>query len=277
MASYNPDKKLLASAIESVIHQTFTNFELIIVDDGSKEPIEPYIRTVSTDPRVRVFRITNSGPGAAANYGILQTTGEYIARLDDDDMMLSTRIQKEAEYLDTHPDVSCVGTWHYDKIGNRYYPHRKFPTGHEEIVKSLLVFRIAQAHTTLMFRRTAFDKIGGYRILRGGLDLDLCLQLGTVGRLANLGEYLNYYTMSANGLGTVNPKKYEAYLFALEDVVNRKLYPQYQNIAIGTVKKLREINNSPLKDVREKAKRLILILRVKLLGKKLHNHIQLWH
>lgn len=271
MASYNPDKKLLASAIESVIHQTFTNFELIIVDDGSKEPIEPYIRTVTTDPRVRVFRISNSGPGAAANYGIQQSTGEYIARLDDDDMMLGTRIQKEVDYLDNHPDVSCVGTWHYDKIGNRYYPHRKFPTGHEEIVKSLLVFRFAQAHTTLMFRRTSFDKIGGYRILRGGLDLDLCLQLGTVGKLANLGEYLNYYTMTATGLGTVNPKKYEAYLFALEDVVNRNLYPQYQSIAIGTVKKLRKINNSPLKNLRERAKRFILIQRVKLLGKKLHN------
>lgn len=271
MASNNPDRKLLAAALESVIHQTFTDFELIIVDDGSKEPVEQYIRTVTTDPRVNVYRITNSGPGAAAKYGIQHSTGEYIARLDDDDMMLSTRIQKQVEYLDSHPEVSCVGTWHYDKSGNHYYPHRKFPTEHEEIVKSLLAFRFAQAHTTLMYRRTAFDQVGGYRIQRGGLDLDLCLQLGTVGRLANIGEYLNYYTMSTTGLGTVNPKKYDAYLFALEDVINRNLYPQYQNITIGAVKKLRAINNSPLKNVLEKAKRFFIIQRIILLGKKLHD------
>lgn len=270
MASCNPNKGLLRLALVSILRQSYTDYEVIIVDDGSKEPVENYVKEITNDSRVRVLRIQNSGLGAALNYGIVHSSGEYIARLDDDDMMTESRIQKQIDYLDSHPEVSCVGTWHYDKIGDRCYPHRKFPTGHEEIVKSLLVFRFALAHTTLMFRRTAFDKIGGYRIPRGGQDLDLELQLGTVGKLANLGEYLNYYTMSATGLGTINPKKYEAYLFALEDVVKRNLYPKYQNIANDTVKKLRKINSSPLKNVREKAKRFFLIQRVKLVGKKLH-------
>lgn len=270
MASCNPNKELLRLALVSILRQSYTDYEVIIVDDGSKESVENYVKEITNDSRVRVLRIQNSGLGAALNYGIEHSSGEYIARLDDDDMMVESRIQKQIDYLDLHPEVSCVGTWHYDIIGNRCYPHRKFPTGHEEIVKSLLVFRFALAHTTLMFRRTAFDKIGGYRIPRGGQDLDLELQLGTVGKLANLDEYLNYYTMSATGLGTINPKKYEAYLFALDDVVKRNLYPQYQNIAINTVKKLRKINNSPLKNVREKAKRFFLIQRVKLVGKKLH-------
>lgn len=270
MASCNPNKELLRLALVSIMRQSYTDYEVIIVDDGSKEPVENYVKEITNDSRVRVLRIQNSGLGAALNYGIEHSSGEYIARLDDDDMMEDSRIQKQIDYLDSHPEVSCVGTWHYDKIGDRCYPHRKFPTGHEEIVKSLLVFRFALAHTTLMFRRTAFDKIGGYRIPRGGQDLDLELQLGTVGKLANLGEYLNYYTMSATGLGTINPKKYEAYLFALEDVVKRNLYPKYQNIANDTVKKLRKINSSPLKNVREKAKRFFLIQRVKLVGKKLH-------
>ena len=120
-----------------------------------------------------------------------------------------------------------------------------------------------------MFRRDAFDKIGGYRIPRGGQDLDLELQLGTVGKLANIDEYLNYYTMSATGLGTVNPKKYEAYLFALQDVYNRKLFPQYQSIAKSSIEKLQAIDNSSLKSWREKLKRYLLILRVKLLGRKI--------
>ena len=270
IASCNPNQELLRLALESILRQTYRNYEVIIVDDGSKIPVETYVHDITNDSRIKVLRIPNSGLGAALNYGIQHSSGEYIARLDDDDMMVETRIQKQMNYLDSHPNVSCVGTWHYDKIGNKCFPHRKFPTEHEEIVKSLLVFRFALAHTTLMFRRTAFNLIGGYRIPRGGQDLDLELQLGTVGKLANLGEYLNYYTMSATGLGTVNPTKYEAYLFALEDVLNRNLYPQYQNIVISTVKKLKEINNSPIKNVREKAKRFFLIQRVKLVGKKLH-------
>ena len=270
MASCNPNKELLQVAIESIIRQSYTDYEVIIVDDGSKDPVENYVKEITNDSRFKILRITNSGLGAALNYGIEHSSGEYIARLDDDDMMMEHRIQKQVDFLDLHPDVSCVGTWHYDKIGNRYYPHRKFPTDHEDIVKSLLVFRFALAHTTLMFRRIAFNKIGGYRIPRGGQDLDLELQLGTVGKLANIGEYLNYYTMSATGLGTNNPKKYEAYLFALEDVVKRNLYPQYEKISSKSVKMLKEINNSPFKNVREKAKRFFLIQRVKMFGKKLH-------
>lgn len=270
MASCNPNKELLRLALKSIIRQSYKDYEVIIVDDGSKEKVESYVNEITTDSRFKVFRIPHSGLGAALNFGIEHSSGEYIARLDDDDMMVESRIQKQIDYLDLHPEVSCVGTWHYDKIDDRCYPHRKFPTKHEEIVKSLLVFRFALAHTTLMFRKTSFEKIGGYRILGGGQDLDLELQLGTKGKLANIAEYLNYYNMSSTGLGTVNPKKYEAYLFALEDVANRNLYPQYQSIVLNTVKLLKEINKSPLKNVREKAKRFFLIQRIKLIGKKIH-------
>ena len=269
MASCNPDEDKLAIAIRSILNQTFKDFELIIVDDGSKEDLKPIIDTISSDSRIKFFRIPNSGLGAALNYGIAQSHGVYIARLDDDDRMVANRLEKQVSYLEHHLDVSCVGTMHYDLYGNKYYKHRHFPVKHDDIVKSLLNFRFALAHTTLMFRRDAFDKIGGYRIPRGGQDLDLELQMGTVGKLANIDEYLNFYTMSATGLGTVNPKKYEAYLFALQDVCNRNLFPQYQSIAKSSIEKLQAIDNSSLKSWREKFKRYLLILRVRLLGRKI--------
>ena len=112
MASCNPEKELLTIAIKSVLKQTFDNFEFIIVDDGSKSPIEPIVRSISNDQRIAVFRIDNSGLGAALNYGISKSSGKYIARLDDDDMMLPERLQKQVGYMDAHPEVSCVGTWH---------------------------------------------------------------------------------------------------------------------------------------------------------------------
>lgn len=271
MATRNPDLQSLSEAIESVFCQTFRDFELIIVDDGSAVPVDIENSTTqvnSSDVNVSVYRIEPSGLGAALNYGIKQAHGEYIARIDDDDMMLPKRLQRQVEYLDTHPDVSCVGTWHYDKYIDKYYPHRKFPTDHEGIVSQLLQSRFALAHTTLMFRRKAFDAIGGYRIPGGGQDLDLELQLGTVGRLANLPAYLSIYTMSASGLGTINPQKYAAYIFALQDVEKRGLYPEHTHLIRGSIIKLQKINNSRLKSLREKWKRRLIIMRIQFLGKK---------
>lgn len=268
LASHNPDVSMLKDAVNSVLLQTYKDFELIIVDDGSDNSIKEIICSFSNDKRIAVYRIGNSGLGAALNYGIRKSSGKYIARLDDDDMMLPERLKKQVEYMEAHPEVSCVGTWHYDKYRNKYYPHRKFPTDHEHIVSHLLQSRFSLAHTTLMFRRDAFNKIGGYRIPRGGQDLDLELQLGTVGQLANLPAYLTIYTMSASGLGTINPQKYAAYLFALQDVEKRELYPEYSDLVHKSIVKLKKIDNSYVKNIREKCKRRILILRIQLLGRK---------
>lgn len=269
MASCNPQVDLLKNAIFSILRQTYKEFELIVVDDGSDEPLLSVVRSISNDNRIIVYRINNSGLGAALNEGISHSRGHYIARLDDDDMMAPDRLMKQVGFLESHPEVVCVGTWHYDLFHGKYYPHRKFPTEHDTIISSLLHFRFSLAHTTLMFRRDAFNQIGGYRIQRGGQDLDLELQLGSVGKLANIPEYLNYYTMSAHGLGTVNPQKYQAYLFALQDVVDRNLFPQMRDVTMSSIKRLKFIDNSPMKSVREKLIRNLLVLRVKWFGREM--------
>lgn len=269
MASCNPQVDLLKNAIFSILRQTYKEFELIVVDDGSDEPLLSVVRSISNDNRIIVYRINNSGLGAALNEGISHSRGHYIARLDDDDMMAPDRLMKQVGFLESHPEVVCVGTWHYDLFHGKYYPHRKFPTEHDTIISSLLHFRFSLAHTTLMFRRDAFNQIGGYRIQRGGQDLDLELQLGSVGKLANIPEYLNYYTMSAHGLGTVNPQKYQAYLFALQDVVDRNLFPQMRDVTMSSIKRLKFIDNSPVKSVREKLIRNLLVLRVKWFGREM--------
>lgn len=266
MASRKPNPAMLKEAMVSILGQTYEDFELIIVDDGSDSPIEPIVERLSKDTRIRIYRIEPSGLGAALNYGISKAEGDYIARLDDDDMMLPSRLEKQVAFLERHFDVSCVGTWFYDKVGSKYYPHRKFPLDHDDIIKGLLACRFQLAHTSVMFRKSAWQAIGGYRVAGGGQDLDLFLQLGTVGKLANIGEFLNCYRMSATGLGTVNPKKTEAYLFALEDVQRRRLYPDYGEIIKSSVVKLKNsMKNAP----KTKYYRMLLVWRVKLLGKKM--------
>lgn len=264
MASRNPNPVMLKEAIGSVLSQTYKDFELIIVDDGSDSPVELVVRSITEDSRIKVSGIKHSGLGAALNHGISKAEGEYIARLDDDDMMLPSRLEKQVAFLEEHTDVSCAGTWFYDKVDNKYYPHRKYPVEHEDIVKGLLARQFLLAHTSVMFRKSDWQKIGGYRVAGGGQDLDLFLQLGTIGKLANIGEYLTCYRMSATGLATINPKKKEAYLFALEDVIKRGLYPQYVDIARLSIENLK---NPHTKKPKMKYYRMLLIWRVKLLGK----------
>ena len=269
MASMNPNKVLLADAIRSVLNQTFSDFELIVVDDGSKEPIEPEIKEISSGFRVKVYRIPNSGLGAALNYGIAHSEGEYIARIDDDDLMCPTRLEKQVTYLDEHPEVSCLGTQHFDKVGNRYRKHKLYPVDHEQMVRGMLTDRrLPMAHTALMFRRTSFDEIGGYRIPGGGQDADLMLQMSRVGKLANLSEYLTYYTMTTAGLGTINPNKRKAYLFAYEEILNQNVYTQYEPQIKNSINILKNQIAAGQKSVRKtKIIRKLLTLRIKLLGK----------
>ena len=268
MASRNPNPAMLKEAIDSILIQTYNDFELIIVDDGSNISIESTVRSISVDKRISFFRISHSGLGAALNYGIENAHGEYIARLDDDDVMLPERLEKQVAFLNKHPEVSCVGTWFYDKVGKKCLHHRAYPIEHKKLVEDLLGLHWGLAHTTVMLRKKAFDKVGGYRISGGGQDLDLFLQLGTVGKLANVNEYLTCYTMSANGLGSINPKKKEAYIFALNDVVERNLYPADVEIAKLSIRRLKKEKKSVL---RTRLIRTLMVWRVKLFGKDIFN------
>lgn len=270
MASRNPQRNMLESAIKSVLAQTFKDFDLIIVDDGSDAPIEGDIKEISSDDRIRVYRISNSGLGAALNYGINKSDAQYIARLDDDDLMCPTRLEKQFAFMDKHPEVSCLGTQHFDKVGNRYRKHKFYPVDHEQMVKAMLTDRrLPMAHTALMFRRSSFDEIGGYRIPGGGQDADLILQMSRVGKLANLSEYLTYYTMTTAGLGTVNPNKRKAYLYAYEEILKQNVYPQYEPQIKNSISILKDQIAAGQKSVRKtRIIRKLLALRIILLGKE---------
>lgn len=272
MATRNPELKALREAMDSVYSQTYKDIELIIVDDGSDQPVIELIKPlINESVPTRVFRIEPSGLGAALNHGIEHAKGEYIARIDDDDIMLPLRLAKQVEYLDNHPGVSCVGSWFYDKVGNIINPHRKYPTTHKEIVRDLLSLKWGLAHTSVMYRKESFMKAGGYRISGGGQDLDLFLQLASIGQLANVDEYLTCYTMSSTGLGTVNPKKKDAYLFALRDVVNRNIFPDYITQAERSIKNLTSSIN-PQGVWLSKVLRSLLMMKIRIFGKKFRSN-----
>lgn len=270
MSCRNSNPKLLEKSIKAVLTQTFSDFEFVIIDDGSDKTLEPLVRSISTDSRIRVYRLEPSGLGAALTYGIEQAKGEYIARIDDDDLMAHNRLQVQVSFLDDHPEVSCVGSQRYSYTGNRYIKHRKFPLSHNEILKTMLSLRWAMAHTALMYRRESVKKIGCYRIKGTGEDMDLILQLGTVGKLANIDEYLLYYHISRGSL-SAKSSQLPGHLWALEKFKENKEYLQFSDIVDNSITILKQ--KIAVNETNHLWKTWLLLKLILLFGKELPREI----
>lgn len=150
-------------AIPSILAQTFDDFEFILVDDGSQDRTPDMLRELAQrDPRVRVFSPGRLGVAAAANYGISQARGEYIARQDFDDRSYPDRLRLQVAFLDAHPKIGVVGG-HYvlvdENRGERYV--RIPPAEHPAILASMARY-IPFANTLVAFRRQVWTEAGGY-------------------------------------------------------------------------------------------------------------------
>ncbi|MDD7022585.1 MAG: glycosyltransferase [Aeromonadales bacterium] len=108
MPVYNVDKNYLIKAIQSILNQSYKNFELIIIDDGSKEDVNQLIHKFE-DPRIYIYRNeTNKGVVEARNIGLKKSSGEFIAFMDSDDISLPIRLKDEVNLLIKNPDVGIV-------------------------------------------------------------------------------------------------------------------------------------------------------------------------
>ncbi len=127
MPLYNA-RRHLASALDSVLAQTFTDFEIIAVDDGSRDDTLDLLRQYeSRDPRVRVLSRPNTGIVGALNDGMRLARADLIARMDGDDLCLPDRFEKQVAYLQQHPDCVLVGSQVLliDPDGEPICPHRR--------------------------------------------------------------------------------------------------------------------------------------------------------
>jgi glycosyltransferase involved in cell wall biosynthesis len=196
MPAYNA-RRYLAEAIESVLGQTWRDFELLVIDDGSTDDTAAIAkRYEARDPRIRVMTRSNGGIGAALNAGLEAARGELIARMDSDDVCLPERFARQVEFLRQMPDCVLVGSrvMLIDSEGASLFEMEDVPTGHEEIEALLLQARWSIVHPAVMMRREVVRQIGGYdNDVVPVEDHDLFLRLAEVGRLANLPEVLLRY------------------------------------------------------------------------------------
>jgi len=202
MAVHNGQRHL-SDAVQSILAQTMGDFEFIVIDDGSTDWTARLLdEFAESDPRLRVVHRPHQGLAESLNFGVAQARSELIARMDADDVSMPERLELQSSFMHSHPEIGLLGTAVFlaaedgDDRGC-WDP----PTGHEEIRKALI--RANQfAHPTVMFRRSTFESLGGYRNMRYAQDYDLWLRFAAVDQVANLPQRLLVRRISNEQFGT---------------------------------------------------------------------------
>ena len=204
MPVYNAER-FLAEAVESILKQTFTEFEFIIIDDGSTDNSINILKNYSSlDPRIKLITRENRGLIKTLNEGVDLARAKYIARMDADDISLPLRFEKQIEFLDEHPEHIAVGTLAElididgDLIGSfgGLKTHEEIDGAHIKGIGGAIV------HPSAMIRRTAMVKVGGYlECYQNAEDLDLWLRLAEHGKLANIPSRLLLYRQHMDSIG----------------------------------------------------------------------------
>ena len=199
-------QRYIREAIDSVLDQTFKDFELILLDDGSTDRTPVILQKYAkADRRVRVQRGENRGISTTLNEGLAVTRGSFIARMDADDVCYPERFAKQVGFLADHPDHVLVGSRCLLIDPGGYPICEKFDivSDHEQIDAALMNMSWPLVHPAVMMRAESLRKIGGYDPrYRTNQDHDLFLRLAEHGRLANLPDVLLKYRQHLDSVGS---------------------------------------------------------------------------
>lgn len=234
MSVYN-ESRHLSQAIESILTQDFRDFEFLIFNDGSTDDSGKVIKQYADkDQRIRYSEQGNIGLTKTLNRALAQAEGEYIARMDADDVSLPGRLSREVEYLDKHPETAVVSVFAdvIDDQGERIGEHR--PGLSDKEVRSLILFSNQINHPAVMFRKSVVGQVGGYdERYTYAQDLDLWLRVMEKHQVCNLPEVLLLWRKSDKALGV---KHYERQKYfarkARLAAIRRGQYPAYMAIAV---------------------------------------------
>lgn len=169
MPAYNAEK-YIGEAITSVLNQTFADFELLIINDGSTDATEQIIHSF-TDERIRLINQTNQGIAAALNIGLLNAKADLIARFDADDICINNRLETQYLFLDTHPDYIIVGAdADYISMNGDYIFTGRLPAYSDQEIQQLEITTCPFIHSSVMFRKKEILKAGSYNIHAGTFE-----------------------------------------------------------------------------------------------------------
>ena len=166
----------IVETVDSVRKQSFKDYEIIIIDDGSTDKTREKLSVFIEDKKVRYYYQENRGESAARNYGISAADGEYIAFLDSDDLFLPRKLEKQAAYLDLNPMVGLVHCW-YSKFNDEDVDLGRRDTSRYSgwVYPDLLLYwQVLMSPSCVMARSLIFREVGGFDIDQyWGADLDM--------------------------------------------------------------------------------------------------------
>jgi glycosyltransferase involved in cell wall biosynthesis len=209
MPVYNGEK-YIADAIDSILAQTFTNFEFLIVDDGSTDRTPDIVATYAqADARIKVVHKTNSGIVDALNIGLTLSAGKYIARMDADDIALNNRLQRQVKLLDDNASVVACGS-SFSKFGAKAGVVKMPKT--DEQCRLFQLIGSCFAHPSVMLRAETL-KNNDLRYLNEYLyaeDYKLWTDMSRHGSLINIQEPLLFYRIHSDQTGLNKAEKQRA-------------------------------------------------------------------
>jgi len=185
----------LGEAIDSVVQQTLSELELLVIDDGSTDETPQILSAWSRrDSRIRVLRQHDRGLVAALNYGLAEARGQFLARLDADDRAVPERLERQIRVLESAPSIGLLGSW-AQRIDEHGRPRGSLrPETNSEKLADILTHANPFVHSTIMLRTEIARGLGGYRTaFEAAEDYDLWLRMSEVTLLANVAEPLVQY------------------------------------------------------------------------------------
>jgi glycosyltransferase involved in cell wall biosynthesis len=238
LPAYNAEETI-SKSIESIFGQTYQEYELIIIDDGSTDKTEEIIKSYSSNPKIIYIKNEkNIGLIETLNKGIRVSKGEFLARIDADDIWISSnKLAKQVHFLNTVPECTLIGTQAKFTNGEK----TSYPLTDQTIRKSILTKNLF-IHSSVMFRKKSLNHsydIKDYLVE----DYSLWLKLGLEGTFANLEDYAveyyinpqgetrkNNYLQTKNSLNLIKsykhkyPNYYKALLIWTSKLVLRKIF-----------------------------------------------------
>ena len=251
MSTYKEDEIFLRQAIESILNQSYKDFEYIIILDNPDNNL--HIRIIkeyaNLDKRIKFYvNEKNMGLTASLNKGLGLAKGKYICRMDADDISINKRIENQKRYLEEN-NYDLIGgiSQMIDENGKSIYSIKKVPTNMDKIKKALRYNQII-SHPTWFGKKEVFEKLNGYRNMPLCEDYDFTLRAVLNGyKISNIDETVLKYRMTSSSISRSN--LYEQYLFA------RFITKKYSKNKIADIKEAKQYVNNHNDD--RKAKRYL--------------------
>ncbi|WP_177732634.1 MULTISPECIES: glycosyltransferase family 2 protein [Flavobacterium] len=246
----------IREAIDSILHQTYSNFECLIIDDNSTDDTCSIIEKYQ-DSRLQIIKKdTNSGLANSLNIGLKLAKGKYIARMDGDDVLVETRFEKQVQLLEANPGIGVCGTAY------ETFPQKnsiELPEEHSDILTCML-FRCVVAHPSVMMRKELFNQEMEYdETKEPAEDYELWSRLLSRTRFFNIQEILLKYRVHSGQISKIKAQKQKEISYEVRYDLFKKYIPDFK-LPYEVFKKCFEFNyEGTLKDLESQLNNLDLI------------------